>query len=173
MKGLRSETVPFPADDERWMRVALGEAAEAARRNDVPVGAVVVRGEEILGRGSNLKTADPTAHAEMSAIRRAAERLKSWNLSGCTLYVTLEPCPMCAGAVVNARIDRVVFGAYDPRAGAAGTLYNILRDTRLNHRCALQGGVLEGECASLLRSYFAGRRERRKYSGIRQLQDSH
>ena len=139
------------------MNAALDEAWDALRRGDVPVGAVVVRGGDVLGRGSNRKSCDPTAHAEVLAIRSAAERLGHWNLRDCDLYVTLEPCPMCAGACVNARIGALVFGARDPRAGAAGSLFDIPRDTRLNHRC---------RCLSLLREYFVERRHRRAQAGM-------
>lgn len=124
------------------------------------MGAVVVDGGRALGWGGNAKVADPTAHAEVQAIRMAAAERGGWNLSGCTLYVTLEPCPMCAGACVNARVSRVVFGARDPRAGAGGSLYDILRDTRLNHRSEVRGGVLEDECVRLLQAYFLERRGR-------------
>ena len=147
-------------DEEAFMRLALEEAREACLRGDVPVGAVVVRGDVVLGRGSNRKTCDPTAHAELQAIRSAAERVGHWNLGDCDLYVTLEPCPMCAGACVNARLRRIVFGARDPRAGAAGSLFDIPRDSRLNHRCRVRHGVLAEECAALLRDYFLRRRGR-------------
>ena len=149
--------------EERFMEAALEEARGALLRGDVPVGAVVVRGGIVLGRGSNRKTCDPTAHAEIQAIRSAAEVLGHWNLRGCDLYVTLEPCPMCAGACVNARVRTVVFGARDPRAGAAGSLFDIPRDTRLNHRCRVRQGVLAEACLSLLREYFSARRRSRGY----------
>jgi tRNA(adenine34) deaminase len=147
-------------DDVYFMSLALLEAEEALKRGDVPVGAVLVKGGEVLARGSNIKTTDPTAHAEIQVIRQAAERMGSWNLKDCDLFVTLEPCPMCAGASVNARIRNIVYGARDPRAGAAGTLYDIPRDTRLNHRCGVRGGVMEDLCANMLREYFRQRRER-------------
>jgi tRNA(adenine34) deaminase len=137
---------------------ALLEAERALSRGDVPVGALVVRNGQVLARNSNAKTNDPTAHAEIRAIREAAERLGHWNLMGCDLFVTLEPCSMCAGACVTARMRNIVFGARDPKAGAAGTLYNIPRDTRLNHRCEVRGGVMEAQCASLLTEYFRRRR---------------
>ena len=149
-------------NDTAFMRLALDEARLALLRGDVPVGALVVgEGGKILGTGTNVKTNDPTAHAEIIAIRTAASELGHWNFSGCSLYVTLEPCPMCAGACVSARIRRVVFGASDPKAGAGGTLYNILRDTRLNHRCEIRPGVLSDESLHLLREYFSGRRKHR------------
>ena len=147
-------------DDLFFMRRALEQARSALLRGEVPVGAVVVDGGRELGWGGNAKAADPTAHAEVQAIRMAAATRGGWNLSGCTLYVTLEPCPMCAGACVNARVSRVVFGARDPRAGAGGSLYDILRDTRLNHRSEVRGGVLEDECVRLLQAYFLERRGR-------------
>ena len=145
------------------MEAALEEARGALLRGDVPVGAVVVRGGVVLGRGSNRKTCDPTAHAEIQAIRSAAEVLGHWNLRDCDLYVTLEPCPMCAGACVNARVRAVVFGARDPRAGAAGSLFDIPRDTRLNHRCRVRQGLLAEDAAALLREYFSARRRGREY----------
>lgn len=141
-----------------FMSQALQEAEMAFERGDVPVGAVLVNDGNILARGSNRKTTDPTAHAEMQVLREAAACLGHWNLKGCDLYVTLEPCPMCAGAAVAARLRGIVFGARDPRAGAVGSLYAIPCDTRLNHRCAVRGGVLEARSLELLRSYFQKRR---------------
>jgi tRNA(adenine34) deaminase len=142
------------------MRAALREAEEAARRDEVPVGAVVVHGGRIIGRGFNQREMlkDPTAHAEMIAITQAAAALEGWRLEGATLYVTLEPCLMCAGAIVNARIARVVFGALDPRAGACGSLYQVGLDPRLNHRFEVTGGVLAAESAALLQEFFARKR---------------
>jgi len=141
------------------MTLALREAEKACGEGNVPVGAVLVRDGDVLAVGSNAKTTDPTAHAEIQAIRSGSERLGTWNLKGCDLYVTLEPCPMCAGACVNARLRNLVFGARDPRAGAVGTLYDIPRDLRLNHRCGVRGGVLESACAELLKEYFRRRRD--------------
>ena len=143
------------------MRVALREAAEAARRDEVPVGAVVVHGGKVIGKGFNQREMlkDPTAHAEMIAITQAAAALEGWRLEGATLYVTLEPCVMCAGAIVNARIARVVFGTLDPKAGACGSLYQVGLDPRLNHRFEVLGGVLAEECAALLREFFSRKRE--------------
>ena len=152
--------------DESYMSQALAEAKLAFARGDVPVGAVLVRNGDILGRGSNVKTIDPTAHAEIQAIRMAAESVNSWNLSGCDLYVTLEPCVMCAGACVNARIRNIVFGAKDPKAGASGSLYDIARDVRLNHRCCVRGGVMETDCAELLTKYFRLKRAERERTNI-------
>ena len=138
------------------MREALAEAAEAEARGEVPVGSVFVRAGAILSRGHNLREAaqDPTAHAELIALRAAAARLGTWRLSGVTAYVTLEPCPMCAGALVNARVDRVVYGATDPKAGATETLYAIGSDARLNHRFELVSGVLAEECGDALTRFF-------------------
>ena len=146
--------------DRRWMKAALREAERAFDANEVPVGAVVVQGDKIVGRGHNLVAAlkDPTAHAEMIAVTAACETLGDKHLGGCTLYVTLEPCPMCAGAIVLARLDRLVFGALDTRAGAASTLYNIPQDGRLNHRLDIVSGVSEAESASLLQAFFRERR---------------
>ena len=146
--------------DERMMRAALAEAAACAGSDDVPVGAVVARGDSILAAAGNARErlGDPTAHAEMQALRAASRALGSWRLDGCTLYVTLEPCAMCAGAVVLARLDRVVFGAADPKAGFAGSLGNLVQDERLNHRVELTGSVLEQECGEMLRAFFRERR---------------
>ena len=147
--------------DEHFMGLALKEARTAALRGDVPIGAVVVRGEEVIASGGNRKERDPTDHAEMVAIRGAARALKTWNLKGCTLYATTEPCPMCAGAIVLARVDRLVYGCSDPRAGACGTLYDIVKDPRLNHRCVVRKGVLQEDCSRILTDYFLGRRKDR------------
>ncbi|MEM1125994.1 MAG: tRNA adenosine(34) deaminase TadA [Bacteroidota bacterium] len=146
--------------DRRWMQVALQEAERAFDAGEVPVGAVVVRGTDLVGRGHNMveQLRDPTAHAEMIAITAACETLGTKHLDGCTLYVTLEPCPMCAGAVVWSRLDRLVFGAFDEKAGAASTLYNIPQDARLNHRVELLTGLEADRAAALLRSFFAQRR---------------
>ncbi|NLK29910.1 MAG: nucleoside deaminase [Aminobacterium colombiense] len=141
------------------MNMALDEARKAAEHGEVPVAALVVRNNEVIGKGSNSKHLDPTAHAEIIAIREATERLGTWNLRGSTLYVTLEPCPMCAGAIVLSRIKCLVYGAADPRAGACGTLYNIVQDSRLNHRCEVIKGVLAQESANLLWDYFKKRRQ--------------
>lgn len=144
------------------MAEALRLAEHAARAGDVPVGAVVVRGEEAVGRGENrtVRDQDPTAHAELVAMRAAAAALGSWRLDDCTLYVTLEPCPMCAGGIVLARIPRVVYGAADPKAGAAHTLYRLLDDTRLNHRADVVAGVLGDRCGQILSQFFARKRAR-------------
>ena len=148
------------AGDEALMRLAITEAMLAEGHDDVPVGAVVARGSEVVARGHNRREldGDPTAHAEVVAIRAAADRLGSWRLDGCTLVVTLEPCTMCAGAIVLARVPRVVWGATDPKAGAAGSLWDVLDDERLNHRSEVTSGVLAEECGELLRSFFRARR---------------
>ncbi len=142
--------------DEVFMRSALGEAAESGKRGEVPVGAVVVVAGEIIGRGGNRRraAADPTAHAEVVAIREAAAHTGDWRLTQATLYVTQEPCPMCAGAVINARIPRLVYGCDNPKAGAVRTLYQLLEDERLNHRVRVEHGVLAQECADLLTAFF-------------------
>jgi tRNA(adenine34) deaminase len=142
------------------MRRALEEATGCAGHGDVPVGAAIVRGGRVLLGAGNARELlqDPTAHAEVIALRRAADALHSRHLDGCTLYVTLEPCAMCAGAAVLSRIDRVVFGASDPKAGFAGSLGNLLQDPRLNHRAEVTAGVLADECADLLRAFFRDRR---------------
>jgi tRNA(adenine34) deaminase len=149
-----------PAEDERFLRQALREAEDALQHDDVPVGAVVVRDGIVIGRGHNQRELlqDPTAHAEILAITAAASEVGSWRLEGCTLYVTLEPCAMCAGAIVLARLPRLVFGAWDPKAGACGSVLSIVTEPRLNHRVAPEGGVLADECASLLRRFFSARR---------------
>jgi tRNA(adenine34) deaminase len=146
--------------DERLMRLALEDARTAAEVGDVPVGAVVARGDEVLGRAGNAREReqDPTAHAEILALRQAAAALGSWHLEGCAIYVTLEPCAMCAGALVLARLDRLVFGASDPKAGFAGSLGDLVRDPRLNHALDVEGGVLEEECGEVLRAFFLERR---------------
>jgi tRNA(adenine34) deaminase len=146
--------------DEGFLRAALREAEQAEREDEVPVGAVVVHDGKVIGRGHNQREmlTDPTAHAEMIAITQAAAALESWRLENTTLFVTLEPCLMCAGAIVNARIPRVVFGARDPKAGACGSLYQVGLDARLNHRFEVVGGVLEKECAAILQRFFGRKR---------------
>lgn len=152
---------PTTALHAQWMDLALAEAQRALRTEDVPIGAVVLGPNgQILGSGRNEREAhgDPTAHAEMVAIREAAAKLGSWRLADCTLVVTLEPCTMCAGAIVLARIPRVVFGAWDEKAGAAGSVFDVLRERRLNHWVEVFPGVREDECAALLRDFFVGHR---------------
>jgi len=146
------------------MGIAFREAKKAADRGEVPIGAVVIRDGVILGRGFNFRESrrDPVAHAEIIAIRRAARKDVSWRLSGATIYVTLEPCMMCMGAILLARIDRVVFGCHDPKGGAAGSLYDLSNDRRLNHRVVLTSGVRETECAAILSDFFAGLRKQKK-----------
>lgn len=160
--------LPSAEDDVRWMRQAIAEAHEAEGHGDVPIGAVVVlgRGPEarIIGRGRNERERDedPTAHAEILALRRAAAELGSWRVLDATLYVTLEPCAMCAGAIVLSRIPRVVYGCTDPKAGACGSVLDVTGEPRLNHRPEIVGGVLEHECAELLRAFFRARRGPRR-----------
>ena len=151
-------------DDNYWMGLAIREAKKAGARGEVPIGAVVVRDGLVLGRGFNLreKSLDPTSHAEMTAIRKAAKKTANWRLLGATLYVTLEPCPMCMGAIILARLERVVFGCHDPKAGAAGSLFDLSNDARLNHRVALTSGIRGEECSELLSSFFAELRRSKK-----------
>jgi tRNA(adenine34) deaminase len=153
-------TPEHAVDDERLMRLALAEARRCLDHDDVPIGAVVSRDGEVLAPAGNQREVahDPTAHAEILALRGAASAVGSWRLEGCTLTVTLEPCAMCAGALVLSRLDRVVFGAADPKAGFAGSLGNLLRDPRLNHAVAVTDGVLAEECGELLRTFFRERR---------------
>lgn len=148
------------------MRAAIEEAHRARSIGEVPIGAVIVRDGEIVGAGHNLRETshDPTAHAEMIAIRQASEKLGAWRLLGCTLYVTLEPCPMCAGAILQSRVERVVYGTADPKAGCVGTLMDLLQDTRFNHRLPWASGVLQEECAALLTEFFRGLRARQDRS---------
>jgi tRNA(adenine34) deaminase len=149
----------FPRD-EYFMRLALRDAERAIEHDDVPIGAVIVREGEVIGSGHNEREirADPTAHAEMIALREAARALGSWRVLDAVMYVTLEPCAMCAGAIVLARVPRVIFGATDPKAGAAGSVFDILDEPRLNHRPQVAGGLLAEESADLLRGFFAPRR---------------
>jgi tRNA(adenine34) deaminase len=153
-------TTQFFPREEYFMRLALREATRAAEHGDVPIGAVVVREGEVIGLGGNERELrdDPTAHAELIALREAARRLESWRVLDSVLYATLEPCAMCAGAIVLARLPRVVFGAYDPKAGAAGSVLNVLSVEQLNHRPVVEEGLLAEESADLLRSFFAARR---------------
>ena len=149
-------------DDKDFMGLALDLAREAGAAGEVPVGALVVLEGEIVGRGFNqpIGRSDPTAHAEIMALRDAAAQLGNYRLPGCSLYVTLEPCAMCAGAIMHARIARVVFGARDPKTGVAGSVINLFAEERLNHHAELVGGVLEVECGGLLSAFFAARRSR-------------
>ncbi len=149
-------------DDQRWMELALREASRAADLGEVPVGAVVVRDGSLVSSSFNRREMDrdPLAHAELLAIRRAAAVVDGWRLIGCTMYVTLEPCAMCAGALVNSRIDRLVYGANDPKAGFCGSLGDLVRDSRLNHRLEVESGVLEAACSQVLRDFFKGLRQK-------------
>ena len=146
--------------EERYMRQALELAARAAGHGDVPIGAVVVRGEQVLGAAANERElrGDPTAHAEVLALRQAAERLGGWRIEDSSIYVTLEPCAMCAGAIVLARVGRVIYGADDPKAGAAGSVLDVLSEPALNHNPQVVGGLLADECAAMLSEFFAARR---------------
>ncbi len=145
---------------ERWMRAALELARQAYDEGEVPIGAVIVHDGRIIGEGYNQRESlkDPTAHAEMIAITQAAQSLESWRLLDCKIYVTLEPCPMCAGAIVLARISTVIYGTNDPKAGACHSLFQITDDSRLNHRATVLGGVLQPECKGLLQDFFAAQR---------------
>ena len=147
--------------DERFMEIALREAQAAAAKDEVPVGACIVKDGRIIGRAHNMRETltDPTAHAEMIAITQASEALSSWRLEGAVCYVTLEPCPMCAGALVLARVSRLVYATADPKAGACGTLYNIVQDERLNHRMELKAGVLADQSRTLLQEFFRRKRD--------------
>ncbi len=146
--------------DTGFMRAALEEARRAEEAGEVPVGAIVVSGSEILGRGGNrsISQSDPTAHAEIVALREAARRISNYRLEGCTLYVTVEPCAMCAGAAILARLARLVYGCYDPKGGAVHTLFGITSDHRLNHRIEVTRGILQEECAASIRGYFQRKR---------------
>lgn len=153
-------TKPQADMDLRFMSEAIAQAELASRAGEVPVGAVIVSGGQIIAMAHNLKETlqDPTAHAEVLAIRSASKALGSWRLQGCCIYVTLEPCTMCAGAIVQARLGRLVYGAHDPKSGAAGTLWDVPRDLRNNHWVNVHGGVMEAECASLIQRFFVERR---------------
>ena len=147
-------------DDERYMRMALDEARQAVPSGDVPVGCIIVLEGNVIGRAHNLREAlqDPTAHAEIVALRQAASAVGRWRLDGAVVYCTVEPCPMCAGALVNARVRRLVYGVTDPKSGACGSIFDILREPRLNHRVEVTGGVLADEALALLREFFEPRR---------------
>jgi Cytosine/adenosine deaminases len=152
------------AEDEHYMELAITEAGKARAIGEVPIGAVIVRNDRVIARAYNRRETlqEPTAHAELSAIREASRTLGTWRLTGCTLYVTLEPCPMCAGAVVLSRIDRLVFGAPDPKAGCAGTLMNLVQDDRFNHQAQVTGQVLRDQCGTLLTDFFRELRKTKK-----------
>jgi len=150
-----------PLSDEHWMRQALKLAQQAAEQDEVPVGAIIVHKNKIIASAFNQREqlADPTAHAEMIAITQAASHLNSWRLLDCSMFVTLEPCPMCAGAILQSRIPRIVYGALDPKAGAVVSLFQLLNDPRLNHRCETLSGVLADECGRILTEFFDRKRK--------------
>jgi len=150
-------------NDIKYMKMALAEARKAYQRAEVPIGAVVICDDQVVGRGFNLReqTQDPTSHAEMIALREAAKNEASWRLENCQLYVTLEPCPMCAGAILQSRIKRLVYGASDPKAGAVNSLYQLLNDERFNHQVEVEAGVMKKEAAQLLKDFFRDLRERK------------
>ncbi|MCH7938960.1 MAG: nucleoside deaminase [Candidatus Marinimicrobia bacterium] len=150
-----------PTPDERYLALALKEALAAFDEGEVPVGAIVVLGGQVIGRGHNRREAlgDPTAHAELLAITAAANHLGDWRLEGADIFVTKEPCPMCAGALINGRLARLVFGAWDKQAGCCGSLYQLCRDPRFNHQLEVAGGIMEIECQELLQRFFRRRRE--------------
>lgn len=151
-------------NDDYWMKKALNLALKAEAIGEVPIGSIIVKDDKIIGRGFNQRESknDPSAHAEMIAIRQASRKLDAWRLTGTTLYVTLEPCPMCMGAILLARIDRVVFGCFDPKAGAAGSLYNLADDPRFNHRVELASGIMKQECSEILSNFFRKLRSEKK-----------
>jgi tRNA(adenine34) deaminase len=153
-------------EDERYMKLAIEQAQIAEENGDVPIGAVIVYKNQIIGKAYNQRQQlqDPTAHAEIIALTQAAAFLESWRLNGCAMYVTLEPCPMCAGALVLARIDRLVYGCDDPKTGACKSLYNIVQDERLNHKLEVTSGVLEEQCREQLQGFFARRRQENKHN---------
>lgn len=151
-------------DLEKFMKIAYLEAEKARREDEVPVGAVIVQNGKVLAKGHNKKNAKQNTiwHAEMVVIDKAQKKLKNWHLDGCELYVTLEPCPMCAGACINSRVKKIVFGAFDPKAGCCGSLYNLAEDKRFNHRPEVFGGVMEKQCANILTEYFKTKRGNKK-----------
>lgn len=155
-------------DDSYWMGKALAQAANAGARGEVPIGAVLVKDGVVVGRGYNLRESrqDPCAHAELLAIRQAARRLRAWRLTGTVLYVTLEPCPMCMGAIILARVERLVFGSFDPKAGAAGSLYDLTSDHRFNHRVQVTSGVRSEECSAILSDFFRELRQQKKAKAL-------
>jgi tRNA(adenine34) deaminase len=158
--NMQENQAPSIDFDEKYMAEALKEAIRAGREDEVPVGCVVVHDGKIIGRGHNRTIAlqDPTAHAEILAVTAASEHLGSWRLSGCTVYSTIEPCIMCAGALVLARVERLVYGAPDPKFGACESLYNIVQDSRLNHRLSVSGGISKEQCADIMQEFFRKKR---------------
>jgi tRNA(adenine34) deaminase len=159
-----TNSAPEPTVDKQYMRIAIDQAKIAEENGDVPIGAVIVHKNIIIAKAYNQREQlqDPTAHAEIIALTQAAAALENWHLDGCTIYVTLEPCPMCAGALVLARIDRLVYGCDDPKTGAVKSLYNIVTDGRLNHRLEVVSGVLADECTKQLQDFFQHRRGKNK-----------
>ncbi|WP_213974203.1 tRNA adenosine(34) deaminase TadA [Tepidanaerobacter acetatoxydans] len=157
-------TLECQKDDFFFMRQAIQEAKRAMEIDEVPIGAVIVKADEVIARAHNLRETlqDATAHAELLAIRKACEVLGTWRLEGCTLYVTLEPCPMCAGAVILSRVDRLVFGAKDPKGGACGSLMNLPADERFNHRPKIAAGIMADECGNILKKFFQDKRMHKK-----------
>ncbi len=149
--------------DTKFMKKAIKEALKAEKIDEVPIGAIIVKEDKIIARAFNTveSSFDATCHAEMNVIKKACKKLKSWRLDDCTIYVTLEPCPMCAGAIANARIKRVVFGAYEKKSGSAQSKFPILSDSGLNHNVLFSGGVLEEECSQILKKYFKGKRKQK------------
>ena len=164
VNNISPNTPVLTQDDEFWMAHALSLAERAASMNEVPVGAVIVKAGEIIGEGWNspIHDSDPSAHAEMQAIRMAAANMQNYRLTDATLYVTLEPCSMCAGAIVHARLKRVVFGAFDAKTGAAGSVMQLLQHSQLNHQAEITGGILEDRCAQTISAFFARRRAEKK-----------
>ena len=154
----------FTKEDEKWMRLALKEAEKARDLLEVPIGAVIVNASGLVAKGHNRRETwkTPIGHAEIIALHRASKRLQAWRLTGTTLYVTLEPCVMCAGALVLSRVDRIVFGALDPKAGGSQSLYQITHDPRLNHRLQVEGGLLQEECSKILSDFFKKKRTQKK-----------
>ena len=154
----------FTKEDEKWMRLALKEAEKARDLLEVPIGAVIVNASGLVAKGHNLRESlkTPIGHAEIIALHRASKKLQAWRLTGTTLYVTLEPCVMCAGALVLSRVDRIVFGALDPKAGGSQSLYQITHDPRLNHRLQVEGGLLQEECSKILSDFFKKKRTQKK-----------
>lgn len=155
------QTIPYEEEHIRWMKEAINEAKKAEALREVPIGAVIVHKQMIIGRGHNLRetTMDPTAHAEIIAIREASASLGAWRLLDCILYVTLEPCPMCSGAIVQSRVPLVVYGTTDPKAGCAGTLMNLLQEERFNHESEIIQGIMQEECSELLTQFFRSLRK--------------
>jgi len=149
-------------EHKKWMKLAFREAEKAYERGEVPIGAVVVKNEQIIGRGYNQceSLTDPTAHAEIIAITSATNTIKNWRLENCSLYVTKEPCPMCAGALINSRIDMVIFGMYDEKEGCCGSLYQLCRDPRFKHQLAVKGGVMENSCRLIMQEFFKKQRKK-------------